>query len=131
MIGLPPNDDNTRLCAISVVGQVLAYVLPGPLLTEIWPELKMTPETGGTHCGSHRGLFTFVSPGLSLEAWNDHTGKETEGKQMTTPTVESAPEQAEQKKQTDPAGAKPAPAERASLPLARRKQRTKSAAAEG
>jgi AcrR family transcriptional regulator len=44
MIGLPPNDDNTRLCAISVVGQVLAYVLPGPLLREIWPELKMTPE---------------------------------------------------------------------------------------
>jgi AcrR family transcriptional regulator len=44
MIGLPPNDDNTRLCAISVVGQVLAYVLPGPLVTEIWPELKMNPE---------------------------------------------------------------------------------------
>ena len=44
IIGLPPNDDNTRLCAISVVGQVLAYVLPGPLLTEIWPELKMTHE---------------------------------------------------------------------------------------
>ena len=44
MIGMPPNDDNSRLCAISVVGQVLAYVLPGPLLTEIWPELKMTPE---------------------------------------------------------------------------------------
>ena len=44
MIGLPPNDDNTRLCAISVVGQVLAYVLPGPLLIEIWPGLKMTPE---------------------------------------------------------------------------------------
>jgi AcrR family transcriptional regulator len=44
MIGFPPNDDNTRLCAISVVGQVFAYVLPGPLLTEIWPELRMTPE---------------------------------------------------------------------------------------
>jgi AcrR family transcriptional regulator len=44
MTGLPAKDDNTRLCAISVVGQVLAYVLPGPLLTEIWPELKMTPE---------------------------------------------------------------------------------------
>jgi len=41
---VPANDDNTRLCTISVVGQVLAYVLPGPLLTEIWPELKMTPE---------------------------------------------------------------------------------------
>ena len=44
IIGLPPDDYNTRLCAISVVGQVLAYVLPGPLLTEVWPELKMTPE---------------------------------------------------------------------------------------
>ena len=44
MIGLPPNDDHSRLCAISVVGQVLAYVLPGPLLTEIWPELRMTPD---------------------------------------------------------------------------------------
>jgi AcrR family transcriptional regulator len=44
MIGLPSNDDNTRLCAVSVVGQVFAYVLPGPLLAEIWPELKMTPE---------------------------------------------------------------------------------------
>jgi AcrR family transcriptional regulator len=44
MIGLPPTDDNTRLCAISVVGQVLAYVLPGPLLIEIWPGLKLTPE---------------------------------------------------------------------------------------
>jgi len=30
---------------------------------------------------------------------------------MTTPTIESGPEQAEQKRQTDPAGAKPAPAE--------------------
>jgi AcrR family transcriptional regulator len=44
MIGLPAKDENTRLCAISVVGQVLAYVLPGPLLTEIWPDLRMTPE---------------------------------------------------------------------------------------
>ena len=44
MIGLPPNDDKTRLCAISVVGQVLAYVLPGPLLAEIWPGLQLTPE---------------------------------------------------------------------------------------
>jgi AcrR family transcriptional regulator len=44
MIGLPPNDDKTRLCANSVVGQILAYVLAGPLLAGVWPELKMTPE---------------------------------------------------------------------------------------
>lgn len=34
---------------------------------------------------------------------------------MTTPTLENAPEQAEQKKQPEPAGAKPAPAESAKL----------------
>jgi AcrR family transcriptional regulator len=44
MLGLPPDDDTTRLCAISVVGQNLAYVFAGPLLSGIWPDLKMTPE---------------------------------------------------------------------------------------
>ena len=44
MIGLPPNDDKTRLCAISVMGQILAYVFAGPLLAGVWPELKMTSE---------------------------------------------------------------------------------------
>jgi TetR/AcrR family transcriptional regulator, regulator of cefoperazone and chloramphenicol sensitivity len=44
MIGLPPQDDKTRLCAISVVGQILAYVTATPLLAGVWPGLKMTPE---------------------------------------------------------------------------------------
>lgn len=44
MIGLPPDDDKTRLCAISVMGQILAYVFAGPLLAGIWPGLRMTRE---------------------------------------------------------------------------------------
>lgn len=44
MIGLPATDDKTRLCAISVMGQILVYVFSLPLLTGVWPELKMTPE---------------------------------------------------------------------------------------
>jgi AcrR family transcriptional regulator len=44
MIGLPPDDDKTRLCAISVMGQILAYVFAGPLLAGIWPGLKMNRE---------------------------------------------------------------------------------------
>lgn len=44
MINLPPDDDKTRLCAISVMGQILVYVFAGPLLTGVWPELKMTPD---------------------------------------------------------------------------------------
>ena len=44
MIGLPPDDEKTRLCAVSVIGQVLAYVTPVPFLSAVWPGLKMTPE---------------------------------------------------------------------------------------
>jgi AcrR family transcriptional regulator len=44
MIGLPAGDDKTRLCAISVMGQILVYVFASPLLAGVWPELKMTPE---------------------------------------------------------------------------------------
>jgi AcrR family transcriptional regulator len=43
-IGLPPDDEKTRLCAFSVMGQVLLYVMQTPLLLRILPELKMTPE---------------------------------------------------------------------------------------
>jgi AcrR family transcriptional regulator len=44
IIDLPPKDEKTRLCAHSVMGQILVYVLAGPLLTRLWPELEMTPE---------------------------------------------------------------------------------------
>jgi AcrR family transcriptional regulator len=44
MIGLPPDDDKTRLCAISVMGQILVYIFARPLLAGVWPELKMTPD---------------------------------------------------------------------------------------
>jgi TetR/AcrR family transcriptional regulator, regulator of cefoperazone and chloramphenicol sensitivity len=44
MIGLPPEDEKTRLCAVSVIGQILVYVFPGPFLVAVWPELKMTQE---------------------------------------------------------------------------------------
>jgi TetR/AcrR family transcriptional regulator, regulator of cefoperazone and chloramphenicol sensitivity len=44
MLGLPADHDRTRLCTISVIGQMLAYVFARPLLDGVWPELKMTPE---------------------------------------------------------------------------------------
>lgn len=44
IIALPPKDEKTRLCAHSVMGQILVYVLAGPLLKQLWPELEMTPE---------------------------------------------------------------------------------------
>jgi TetR/AcrR family transcriptional regulator, regulator of cefoperazone and chloramphenicol sensitivity len=44
MIGLPADDEKTRLCAVSVIGQILVYVFPGPFLAAVWPQLKMTQE---------------------------------------------------------------------------------------
>ncbi len=44
MIGLPAEDESTRLCAISLLGQIMVYALAGPLVTAIWPEFEPTPE---------------------------------------------------------------------------------------
>jgi AcrR family transcriptional regulator len=44
MIGLPAKDESTRLCAISLLGQIMVYALAGPLVTAIWPEFELTPE---------------------------------------------------------------------------------------
>jgi AcrR family transcriptional regulator len=47
IIGLAPDHDTTRLCAHSVLGQVLHYALANPLLLRMWPQLKMTPKQVG------------------------------------------------------------------------------------
>jgi AcrR family transcriptional regulator len=44
MINLPPGDDRTRLCALSVMGQILVYKFATPLIAGVWPELKLTPD---------------------------------------------------------------------------------------
>jgi AcrR family transcriptional regulator len=44
MLGLPADDETTRLCAVSSMGQILVYVFASPLLASVWPELKMTPD---------------------------------------------------------------------------------------
>ena len=62
MIGLPPDDDKTRLCAFSVMGQILVYVFAIPLLAGVWPELKMTPGAGGSHRRPYRRFFPFLHP---------------------------------------------------------------------
>ena len=44
IIGQSPDHEQTRLCTYSVMGQMLLYVLAGPVLVQLWPEMKMTPE---------------------------------------------------------------------------------------
>jgi AcrR family transcriptional regulator len=42
IIDLPPKNEKTQLCVHSIMGQILVYVLAGPLLMRLWPELEMT-----------------------------------------------------------------------------------------
>jgi AcrR family transcriptional regulator len=44
IIGRSPDHEQTRLCTYSIMGQLLLYVLAGPVLVRLWPEMKMTPE---------------------------------------------------------------------------------------
>jgi AcrR family transcriptional regulator len=43
----PPGDPETRLCAHSVMGQILFYVLGAPVLAQLWPQAEMTPDQMG------------------------------------------------------------------------------------
>jgi AcrR family transcriptional regulator len=43
ILRLPPESETTRLCTFSVVGQIVHYAHARPVLTQLWPELKMTP----------------------------------------------------------------------------------------
>jgi len=44
LLGRAPDDDLTRLCAHSIIGQIVHYVHAGPMIALLWPGLKMTPE---------------------------------------------------------------------------------------
>jgi AcrR family transcriptional regulator len=44
LIGRPADDEKTRLCTQSVWGQIFLYALACPVLTRLWPEMKMTPD---------------------------------------------------------------------------------------
>jgi AcrR family transcriptional regulator len=43
ILRLPSDNETTRLCTISVVGQIVHYAHARPVLAQLWPELTMTP----------------------------------------------------------------------------------------
>ena len=44
ILNLPPDDDTTRLCAHSIIGQVVHYIQGQPVISRVWPKLEMTEE---------------------------------------------------------------------------------------
>src|ERR1019366_308683 len=45
LLNLPPDHEKTRLCANSVMAQLIHYAYARPVIERLWPELKMTEET--------------------------------------------------------------------------------------
>jgi AcrR family transcriptional regulator len=39
-----PDDEATRLCAHSVIGQIIHYALARPVIKQLWPELEWAPK---------------------------------------------------------------------------------------
>lgn len=44
ILGLPRDHETTRMCVHSIIAQVIHYVQARPILAQLWPELRMTPE---------------------------------------------------------------------------------------
>jgi AcrR family transcriptional regulator len=44
IVGLPANDETTRLSVNSIIGQILFYTFSRPVLSRLQPELQLTPE---------------------------------------------------------------------------------------
>jgi AcrR family transcriptional regulator len=44
LLGKPPDDDQTRLCSHSIIGQIVHYAYAGPMIALLWPDLRMSPE---------------------------------------------------------------------------------------
>jgi AcrR family transcriptional regulator len=59
ILGLPPEHDKTRLCANSIVGQILFYAFARPILTRLWPGMVMT-ETQVNLIATHIADFSLA-----------------------------------------------------------------------
>jgi AcrR family transcriptional regulator len=44
LLNLPPDHATTRLCAHSIIAQIIHYKASQPVISKVWPELKMTEK---------------------------------------------------------------------------------------
>jgi AcrR family transcriptional regulator len=42
LLGLPPEHTTTRMCAHSIIAQIIHYKSSQPVISRVWPDLKMT-----------------------------------------------------------------------------------------
>jgi len=60
VIGRPADDRQTRLCAQSIMGQIIVYAHGREVLKRLWPDLRFTPETLDEIAG-HIASFSYAA----------------------------------------------------------------------
>ena len=60
LIGRPADDRQTRLCAQSIMGQIIIYAHGREVLKRLWPDLRYTPDTLAEIAG-HIASFSFAA----------------------------------------------------------------------
>jgi AcrR family transcriptional regulator len=75
ILNLPMNHEKTRLCTHSIVGQVAHYSHVQPVMSQLWPEMKMSPEQRAM-VANHIADFSLAY----LRAARDGSPKETQPK---------------------------------------------------
>jgi len=60
VIGRPADDRQTRLCAQSIMGQIIVYAHGREVLKRLWPDLRFTPETL-EEIASHIAAFSYAA----------------------------------------------------------------------
>jgi AcrR family transcriptional regulator len=72
IIGKPPDDEATRMCTHSIIGQVLHYTHGRPVIGRLWPSLELTPEMQA-EIAEH--IATFSLAGLDAIAKSTARGR--------------------------------------------------------
>lgn len=60
VIGRPPDDRQTRLCAQSIMGQIIVYAHGREVLKRLWPDLRFTPDTLN-EIAAHIASFSYAA----------------------------------------------------------------------
>jgi AcrR family transcriptional regulator len=75
ILNLPMNHEKTRLCTHSIMGQVAHYSHAQPVMSQLWPEMKMSPEQRAM-VANHIADFSLAY----LRAARDSSPTETQSK---------------------------------------------------
>jgi AcrR family transcriptional regulator len=60
ILGMDPGEETTRLCALSIVGQVLHFAKARPVITRLWPRMKYA-ERDIDLIAAHVASFTLAA----------------------------------------------------------------------